>query len=86
MNKENLLKKAEAALEKNLDILAEQPQPYEVELAIKAVPVIVDVIYNLSAYAGDEKNGLESQFNEAVQESYQNPDALRPWQQVAKRD
>jgi hypothetical protein len=50
MNKETLLKKAETALEKNLDILTEQNQPQQAELAVKAIPVIVDMIkkFNLA--------------------------------------
>ncbi|MDD4564494.1 MAG: hypothetical protein PHE79_03340 [Eubacteriales bacterium] len=44
LNREALLKKAETALEKNLDILTERNQPNETELAIKAIPVILDVI------------------------------------------
>jgi hypothetical protein len=48
MNREELLKKAEAALEKNLDILTEQNQPLQSELAVKAIPMLVNLIESLS--------------------------------------
>jgi hypothetical protein len=48
MDKQKLMEKAEAALEKNLDILTAQDQPLQVDSAIKAVSVLVDMIEKLN--------------------------------------
>ena len=51
MKREELLKKVEIALEKNVEILIKQSQPLESELAIKTIPVLVDLIKFLNLQA-----------------------------------
>jgi hypothetical protein len=48
MDKQKLMEKAEAALEKNLDILAAQDQPCEKELAVKAISALTATILSLN--------------------------------------
>lgn len=47
MDKQKLLDKAEAALLKNLDILATQDQPNQTEIAVQAVPRLVSAMLDI---------------------------------------